>query len=288
MNVHMLFKFLLVLILSFPVLISINSCKGKSEKKKFVSPPGYDLEHPYRMKLPPELDEISGIVYYPKDSSIFCIADEFGLLYKVYLNKKKKVIKWKFSKDGDYEDLLLLDSNFYALKSKGSFLKIRFHTGESIQVDTIAPLLKGKNEFEIVYYNEQEMHMVLICKDCEADNKNKVSAIAFDPVTKAHSIAFVLQEKEIEKRLGDKLKFKPSAAGIHPVTNELFIISSVNNALVICDTKGNVQSVYKIDKAVFKQPEGLAFTPTGDLLISNESGDSGPANILYFKFKRKG
>ena len=37
----------------------------------------------------------------------------------------------------------------------------------------------------------------------------------------------------------DKMKFKPSAAAINPLTHELFILSSVNKVIVIADKNGN-------------------------------------------------
>jgi len=49
-----------------------------------------------------------------------------------------------------------------------------------------------------------------------------------------------------------------------------------------------VKEVYKLDPKIFKQPEGITFTPTGDLLISNEAALTGAANILIYKRKKKG
>jgi hypothetical protein len=85
----------------------------------------------------------------------------------------------------------------------------------------------------------------------------------------------------------EKIKFKPSAAGINPITGDLFIISAINKLLVIADRRGDAKEVYKIDPAVFKQPEGLTFSPAGALVISNESADEGVANILVFPYNPK-
>jgi hypothetical protein len=88
--------------------------------------------------------------------------------------------------------------------------------------------------------------------------------------------------------LGQKsLKFKPSAAAIHPITGELYIISAINDLLVITDRQGEPKIAYEIDGKLFKQPEGIAFTPDGDLIISNEAADRGVANLLLFKYQKK-
>jgi len=80
----------------------------------YKSPEGYNLNTPFLLNLPAELDEISGVAFYPKDSSVFAIGDEYGWLYKIPLTSSGKSIrKWKFSSDGDYEDLTMIDTIFY-------------------------------------------------------------------------------------------------------------------------------------------------------------------------------
>ena len=73
-----------------------------------------------------ELDEISGIIYYPKDTSIFAISDATGSLYKIFPDKNIIVQKWKFGNNHDYEDLQRIDSTFYILSSSGDIVSIKF------------------------------------------------------------------------------------------------------------------------------------------------------------------
>jgi len=51
----------------------------------------YDLMNPFVIKMPADLAEISGIVYYPKDTSVFAIEDEDGFFYKIYLTKNNEI-----------------------------------------------------------------------------------------------------------------------------------------------------------------------------------------------------
>jgi streptogramin lyase len=46
---------------------------------------------------------------------------------------------------------------------------------------------------------------------------------------------------------------------------------------------GAVKQVFKLDKATFRQPEGICFAANGDLYISNEAQDA-TGNILLFKY----
>jgi hypothetical protein len=265
----------------------VAACTSK-KKEKFDIVPGYNLANPTILNLKSELDEISGICYYPKDTSIFAITDEAGLLYKIFVRKKVEIEKWKFSTKGDFEDLVLVDSVFYALNSNGAVTNFRFSEKDSFQTDRCEPPFTGKNEFESMYYDLYNNQLVVLCKDCEADKKNALTAYAFNPGTRkfADTPFYVMDVNKIAAKLGlEKMKFKPSAAAIHPITKELYIISSVNKALVIADREGKVIDAYSIDPKLFKQPEGITFTPSGDMLISNEAAEVGLPNILIFKYK---
>jgi hypothetical protein len=277
-----LHKLLFLLFLSFTV--NLTSCDSKI-KNSYPNPPGYDFSKPEIYGLPDILNEISGIIYYPKDSSFFAINDEKGWLFKIRLKTPLEVERWKFSNAGDYEDLALLDSTFYVLKSKGAIEKFKFFSGDSVSLQSFKLMNEGKNEFETLYYDSAQNKLILICKNCEEDKKKEVSSWAFDPVTDSFSTSFSIKTSKIREQLDeDDLKFKPSAAAIHPITGELYIIASVNNALVILNKDYTVKSSYKIDPALFKQPEGMTFSPNGDLIISNEAAEKGAADILFFKY----
>lgn len=261
------------------------SCTGKIN---YSSPPGYDLGHPLKIFLPSALTEISGIIYYPKDTSLFAISDETGTLYKIFPDKKMLVQKWKFGSNHDYEDLQRVDSTFYILASNGNIVSIKFSKTAPVQVNNFKMDDKEKNEFESLYFDSTLHKLILICKDCKADKKSTVSTRTFDMISKTYSSGpYTINVKEIVKMMHTKeMKFKPSAAAINPVTHELFIISSVNKTLIIADINGKIKQAYLLRSSIYKQPEGIAFTPAGDLLISNESARQGDANILVIKRKK--
>jgi len=56
---------------------------------------------------------------------------------------------------------------------------------------------------------------------------------------------------------------------------------------VVTDVNGKFKNVYKIDESIFKQPEGLTFTPSGGMIISNEAANIGLADILYFPYNKR-
>ncbi|MBA3673501.1 MAG: SdiA-regulated domain-containing protein [Chitinophagaceae bacterium] len=284
---------MLVKNLSFPaiallILFGTQSCESK-KSKTLATPSQYDLNNPVEFKLPEGLNEISGLAYYPKDSSVFAIIDEDGILFKIYLNGSGTIKKWKFDKKHDFEDIVMHDSTFYVLISNGDIETLKF-AGDSIlkNKSNLAGAGKKTNEFESLYFDDKS-GLILLCKDCEDDKKKTVTAWGY---SSADSLSynpnlFAIEVKQIAQKIKEeKLHFKPSSAAINPKTNELYIISSVNKLLVIAERNGNIKEVYPLDPVIYKQPEGITFTPSGDLLISNEAAESGNANILIFKQKK--
>ncbi|MDB5223055.1 MAG: hypothetical protein JWN83_1722 [Chitinophagaceae bacterium] len=285
----MLIKKILPPVIALLILIGNQSCNSQ-KSKPLATPAQYDLNHPVEFTLPEGLSEISGISYYPKDSSVFAIIDEDGLLFKIYLNGSGTIKQWRFDKKHDFEDVVMHDSTFYVLISNGDIETLKF-VGDSIFANKskLEDASKKTNEFETLYYDDA-LGLVMMCKDCEDDKKKIVTAWGYSPDSMAYNPSlFSIDVKQIAEKTGDKkLHFKPSAAAINPVTNDLYILASVNKLLVVTDRKGNVKEVYPLDPVIYKQPEGITFTPSGNLLISNESAESGNANILIFKPKKKG
>ena len=271
-----------------------HSFEGCSTNKNTVNLPckEYDLNNPYILKLGDALSEISGISFYAKDSSVFAISDESGYLYKIHLNKKFLVENWKFDKQHDFEDVFLHDSSFYILESNGNIETLNFSgRGDTIfNRKSVFPLQdKSRNEFESLYYNEQNNALVIVCKDCEDDKKKAVSAWDFDPAFDTYTPSgFSINVNPIAKKTGEeKLKLKPSAAAVNPITKDIWILASDNQLLVVTDREGKTKEVYTLNPVIFNQPEGITFTPWGDLLISNEAGDKyGTATLLIFKPKK--
>ncbi|MEP6465343.1 MAG: SdiA-regulated domain-containing protein [Parafilimonas sp.] len=265
-------------------LIFYTSCSSQNE---YTSPKGYDLEHPVTINLESKLEEISGINYYAKDTSVFAISDATGSLYKIFPYKNAMVQKWKFGKNQDYEDLQLYNNIFYILSSSGNIVRVKFITPDSLQTSEYN-FPEQKVEFETLYFDSSLNQLILICKDCKEDKKKEVSTFAFDIAMQKYTAGpYKIDADKIAALLHqDKIKFKPSAAAINPLTHELYILASVNKALVVADKNGNAKNVYLLNPSIYKQPEGITFTPKGDLLISNESAKQGAANILIIKYKR--
>ena len=135
------------------ISILIAASVSCNSKINFASPPGYDLNNPVKIYLSSVLTEISGIIYYPKDTGIFAISDAAGSLYKFFPGRDIPVQKWKLGSNHDYEDLQRIDSTFYILSSSGDIVSVKFSTQAPMKVTNFKMHDKEKNEFETLYFD---------------------------------------------------------------------------------------------------------------------------------------
>jgi uncharacterized protein YjiK len=279
--------FMLVFIVYATTLLA-----GCAEKKE-LSPKGYQLNKPNSFELGKVLNEISGISFQQEDSSLIAISDNQEKIIQIQLKNKKlkDVTKKVVAPDSDLEGIAVVENTIYILLSRGVIKAVPPGAGDSSEVINYTLPLGGVNDFETLYYDRAQNALIMICKSCAHEKGQGFrTAFRFDLETREFDSTahFKIERQAIEDILKDKdIKFAPSDAAIHPITNELYILSSAGNLLVITDRKGQVLEAYKLNPDKYPQAEGIAFAPNGDMFISNE-GKLGKANLLYFPYRRSG
>jgi hypothetical protein len=277
-----------------------------------------NIEFPYNLTKPEtefildkNLSEVSGLSFI-SDHEVALIQDEIGSIFFYDLNKKATTRKVTFSKRGDYEDLKIMGDTGYVLRSDGNLVQLTGLLEGKVKENKLSTALSGKNNTEGLCYDEQKGLLLIACKGKPEINKSgknldhKKAVYSFDPLTRTLSDTpyVMIDINEIQKlsrgtysnviekvvrfytKAGAVHSFEPSGIAIHPITRELYIISSVGKVLVIVSPEGILLNSIQLDPAVFKQPEGIAFDSAGNLFITNE-GRSGRGNILKFNLKNK-
>ena len=263
------------------------SCKPK--KFIYKSPPHYDFSTPVTFKLDLRLQEISGIIWDNHKDQFIAHNDEKGSVF--FLDRGAGTIMgepYVFNPaKGDYEDIAIIGADIYVLRSDGTIFKIVTDSlGNRQTADLGRPGLSDKNDFESLYYDSERKALVMLCKNCDGDDKKIVSAYAYYPDSTGfdNKPIYSIDVSKIEELSPRKTsRFQPSAARIHPVLKKLIILSSASNQLAIADTNGNVESVYMLAKNTFPQPEGLTFKSNGEMFIANE-GIGSKATLVKFLY----
>jgi uncharacterized protein YjiK len=272
----------------------------------------YHLENPdARYKMPDYLEEISGLSYYGK-GRIACIQDEKANIYVWNLEKEKIVDAYDFGKDADYEDIAVVGKTAYILRNNGNIYRVDDFRHKDRKVHTYKTPLKEKNNTEGLAYDPLSNTLLVACKgspSIEEENpyEGYKAIYKFDLeeeelITKPYYLidlecldsyidqgAFARFSVRIAKKLHiveSETSFQPSGLAIHPLHGDIYIISSVGKLLIILNRKGKVLDVQELDPVEFRQPEGICFSPAGDMFISNE-GQGGKGYILEFNFHEK-
>lgn len=267
------------------VFASLCACDpGKSEKDEYVIP--YDIDNPQEFELIPELKEISGIVPTVDGQALWAINDENGKLYKLDFTGKVISAKW-FSKGGDYEDVAMVDSMVYVMKSNGNLYRIDTPNGDSLSATPFKLKLERVVEFESLAADLDNDRLLLLVKDGEG-SKGKAPVYGFNLSKHTYEPDHVLLvDPTYSTRVAVKGKnLRASAMAIHPITGHIYIVTSIQRLLLVCDKEGNGIASFRLSKKRFPQPEGICFLPDGTLFISSE-GIRKPAKLYKYDYQNR-
>lgn len=247
--------------------------------RSYEHPREYNLNQPDIFYLWDVLHEISGITIPDSSSALlYAVEDETGTLYR-FQPHVKELEEIRFGKKGDYEGLALSKGQIIVLRSDGrlySFAQPQDFDGETGEVNEWKALVP-KEEYESLAALP-DGSVFMLCKQCDVDKKTDRTSgykLQLDDSGQISLVGeFSIDHQQIEKFSSLEGKnFRPSALARNHQTGEWYILSSVNQMLVIADDQFQVQSVYPLDPKLYNQPEGMAFDRAGNLYISNEGGD---------------
>lgn len=261
-------------LLIYFTILSATACA--QSKQEYNSPVHYDLNHPARYPMPKKLEEISGIAFYKGDSAIlYAEQDEAGKVYWLRLGDPH-VNHFNFANHGDYEDIALTDKTAFLLRSDGVLFSFPFN-GINMAANNVQEWknILPSGEYESLYADATNNKLYVLCKNCATDKNNKSTSGYMFEILQNDSITltgrFTIENKQIAEKTGKKkITFRPSALTKNILTNEWYILSSVNKLLVVADENFQVRAVYHLDPKLFVQPEGIAFDRNHNLYISSE------------------
>ncbi|MGZ5286808.1 MAG: SdiA-regulated domain-containing protein [Flavisolibacter sp.] len=257
--------------------------------QSYETPAGYDISKPQKSELGKVLNEISGISYNANDSSLLAISDSKRKVFEISLTRKRlrDYTKDIFPGNQDLEDIVNLEHTLYVMSSKGLLYEVPLNDEDTLNLVEHSFWSADKNDFESLYLDEEANGLIMLCKSCEADKgKQQRSAYRFDLQTKQFDTTayYIISTTEVKSLMKDEdAKFDPSAARIHPINKKLYILSSAGNLLVITDTRGKPLEAFNLNPDDHPQAEGLAFSPNGDMYITNE-GKYGTPTLQVFPF----
>ncbi len=291
-------------LVSLAPMCGVQSTEKKVEKmieKSDASQTPYQFGAPDQsFNLSADLNEISGLSLASNADELVAIHDELGELF--FISKKNGALlrRTKFATDGDFEGIEFVKEAMYVVKSKGTIYKITNIGTVGQHVEKIVTELSKVDNIEGLGYSAAENALLLAGKGQKiGETIKKIYFVSLGNYKIINTLTISLTDfknflqdkpqKRYEKLKADydeateNLEFGPSAVALHPISGELYILSSINKLLLRTDKKGKILDIVKLDKNIHRQPEGLCFDRDGTLFISNESKDGSAPQLHVFK-----
>lgn len=253
---------------------------------------GYNFERPDNVvKLPKDLEEISGMANWFAEDEVIAVQDEDGKLFIVDVNTGNIKADLTFGKDSDYEGICRVDSSVYVLERDGDLHHLRYVPGqEEYDSDKIETDFSYRNDTEGICYDHRTNSLLIVPKDQElnpqdGDYRRGIYAIDLATLQMEPQPRFYVDEFAAGEAIYGKHKpyrFKPSGVAVDPLTGDIYVIASVGNIMVVIDRESDIKHIELLKEKTFTQPEGITFNSAGDLFISSE-GRRGNAVIVTFR-----
>lgn len=310
MSKQVFFSFVLA-ILSFIAVRRIHN--AGIEQYHFLQSPvfqkqngWFDLSEPSLiLSLPYELREVSGLTNYSYHE-VACIQDDAGVIYIYDLNTKSISKTLTFNKSGSFDGLSFVDSSFYLLNSDATLTNLYFN--DTLIQENVRRFKVPTWENEGLCYDAKDHRLLVAPKskihigpayasmrgiysvDIMSGKLNQSPIFEID-VNEIRNYA-INQNIPLPKRPGSfvddstsyYLDFIPSSIAVHPKTNEIYVISSIDRTLTVFDKTGSIQNFVTLDPSIFSKPEEITFLPDGDLIVTNV-GVMGIPTLIRFDWK---
>lgn len=239
----------------------------------------YDINKPDATYILPEyLEEVSGLTFY-QEGQLAMLNDEKGRMYVYDVNLRKVVHRVRFEGSGDFEGIERVGDYIYAIESNGKLY--RFNVKMEGVVEKIKTPFRSDNDVEGLGYDPTSNHLLVALKADgdikDVDVKGKAIYGYHIPTEKFKKTPLhVITHKDLKRVLGNKYKFNPSGVAVHPITQEVYVVAASGQALLVFSPEGKPLHLSRLKSSIFPQPEGIAFSPNGDLYISSEvEGEGG-------------
>ncbi len=274
----------------------------------------YNLEEPDQtFDLPNILKEISGLSFNGDFNKLYAVQDEKGIIFVIDRNSGEMEEKIEFHKDGDYEGIEVIGEDVYVIKSSGTIYEIKNAGQEDQKMEKYNLFLSKDNDVEGACFDASTNKLLLACKGVPATGESfeviryKKVVYGFDITTKeidsipVYNILLDAIQQCLQNSVTIKdsehlkacfsydkedLDFNPSAIAIHPITKDVYILSSSGKTMIVLNMGGEVVYIEKLSKKIHRQPEGIAFDADGTLYISNEGKGDDAAKIYRFNYNK--
>lgn len=235
--------------------------------------------------LPAKLREISGLAL-TSDQRLLAVADEEAIVYEIDYRNGSLVKAFAVGEPtvrGDFEGIAIVGDKVWLVDSDGRlFSFVEGNDGERVAYERINTGLADECEFEGLTADRESTRLLLLCKE---SRKKKKGLRIFEWLASGENnqqpVEIDLPDGKLGKSVGEK-QVHPSGIAIDPVSGNRIVLAARERAVFELTADGELIGVImRLDARRHQQPEGIAITGDGRLLIADEA-NSRPATLTSY------
>jgi uncharacterized protein YjiK len=239
--------------------------------------------------LPKKINEISGLAI-TDDDRLFAHNDEIGTVYELDIETGNILNEFTLGKKKlkkDFEGIAIVKDSLYLVTSSGVIYKYSYSDNEiNVDYNKFTTILTAKNNVEGLCYDKATNSLLLACKDFAGKNMKGYKAVySFDLARYK-----LLEEPRFLMNLDSLINrfninnFSPTGIEVHPITGNVFVLSSQEKSIVELSSDGQLLNAVKLKSKNHRQPEGISFLSDLSLIISDE-GKGEKAKVTFITLK---
>lgn len=243
-----------------------------------------------RAMLPPELTEVSGLAV-ASGGRLFAHGDEEGRVFEVDPGTGKVLKSFALEPvtsqadlgkkekhglvAGDFEDLAIVGGRFFMVTSNGVLVEFdEGQDGGQVPFTAHTTALKEVCEVEGLAHHAASESLLLLCKEMKQKaqrDRVEIHAWSLRDRQLEPKPRWVIPFSALTSVTGTK-EFNGSALALLPGGTSLAMIAGPQQLFAEISAAGKPVAGGRLNRTALPQPEGMAFLPDGNLLISSEGG----------------
>jgi uncharacterized protein YjiK len=246
-----------------------------------------------KWEIPAELKSISGMDFID-NTHIACISNETGAIVIYNIESGEIEARIAFAPTGDYEAIALVGETAYIGCADGRLYEVAAYRSEQPAIKEYGTHLTLKQSLAGLCYDRQSDRLLAVIKGRESGTQLYKGIYAFDLSTKKMAVSPVfrinLQDTVFPKQPVKNLQYvlQPSEIAIAEDSGDMYITDGARSQLLILNSSGDIKKLCPLSKTDFNQPEGISFTPTGDIYICNAGDKDFPGTLVRLSIKGSG
>lgn len=268
----------------------------------------YDLNYPYAyFELDEILKNISGLSPTSDPNTVASLGSDEGKMYMINKKTGKIASSAFFVTEGDFQAVEFVRDTAFALKSNGQLYKIWNLRGAQKNVKMVKTNFPRTASLSGLTYDMANNRLLISAKG-QKEGEFSREIYAYDvktgqsspepvyEITLASFKGFLsnksdkqyvkLREDYVSRPNTKGFDFVPSSIAVHPMTGNLYVVSSVNQVLLVLDAQGEIVEMTKLKKDSHLQPQAICFDEEGTMYIANEAKDGTPAKLFQYKMQK--